>query len=349
MPRKSVERKWLWLVGVVALLALATTLTYLAGGTKSPLPHAFYIPVVTAAVVLGVRAGMTTALIAGVLCGPLMPLDVVTGQTQPTSGWLIRLAFFLAIAAVVGVGRNRLLELSTARQRFLSGVSHELRTPLSSVLGFAAVLAERSDTLTDAERQAFAQLILSESRELSNVVDHYVLAGRLDDSALVIDSSPTDLRRLVDIVLEGLPGQIRNARVDVTGREAVCLADPVRLRQMLRAIINNALAYTTGPISVVVTTENRYAKLKVTDERGQAKIGLQVLRPANQPAPASPPPLGIGLAVSRELARLMGGDLHYQVNGSTVFELALPLHPTPRRHWFGNLRPGPNLRIHIGR
>ncbi|MEX1134470.1 MAG: HAMP domain-containing sensor histidine kinase [Acidimicrobiia bacterium] len=303
----------------------------MAGGTKTPLPHAFYIPVVIAAGGFGVRAGAASAVVAGLACGPWMLLDVERGLAQPTSGWIIRMAFFLTIAMVVGFGRNRLLELTRARQNFLSDVSHELRTPLASVMGFAALLANRSLDISPAEHAEFADLILKEANEMSNVVDHYVVEGRLRDSALFIDAHPTDLRQIVDIVLGGLPEHVRQRRVEVAGSEITCLADPLRLRQILRSVFNNALAYTPNRILVDVTTDRASARVTVSDENTPTP-STQRLSPwlPNTRKEAEPvfTPFGLGLSVSRDLAKRMGGELTYQVNGTTRFELRLPLNNT---------------------
>lgn len=315
---------WIWL-GIGAALTLSWVLTYFAGGTRSPLPHAFYVPVVLAAGTFGARAGFGVAVLAGVLCGPLMPLNVDTGQDQTMSGWLIRLGFFVVIALVVGVGRNRLLELSQARQKFLSVVSHELRTPLASVMGFASLMADDSADLGEEERREFSKIVLKEATELSNVIDHYVVEGRLSDSALFIDPRPTDLRHIVDVVLSGLPEQVRSERIRVDGRDVVCVADPLRLRQILRSMINNALAYTSGLIEVVVAADRRRARVWVSETNPQVVGGGGLTRVyVKRPAEVAPP-LGIGLSVSRELARRMGGDLEYEVNSTSRYELRLPL------------------------
>jgi signal transduction histidine kinase len=323
-----VGQPWFLVLAIVGFLALSALLTYVAGGTKTPLPHAFYIPVVIAAGGFGVRVGAASALLAGLICGPWMPLDVERGFAQSTSGWIIRMTFFLIIAVVVGFGRNRLLELMRARQDFLSDVSHELRTPLASVMGFAAVLADRSLDVSPAEHAEFAELILKEATEMTNVVDHYVVEGRLRDSALFIDAHPTDLRQIVDIVLGGLPEHVRERRVEVVGSEITCLADPVRLRQILRSVFNNALAYTPNRILVDVTTDRTSARVTVTDgdtptpTTQRLSPWLPNTRKGTDPVFA---PFGIGLSVSRDLAKRMGGELTYEVNGATRFELRLPL------------------------
>lgn len=335
MTRASRERLtghiWVWFGVVSGLLALSGMLTYLSGGTRTPVPHVFYVPIVLAAGAFGLRGGLATAVIAGVISGPVVPLDVDAGLPQPTSGWLIRLGFFVLVAVVVGVGRNRLLVLSQARQSFLSVVSHELRTPLASVVGFASLLTDRAHELSRDEAQEFAGLILKEATELSNVVDHYVLEGRLSDSALFIDSHPTDLRRLIDIVLDGLPPHVRDQRVEVAGEHVMCVADPLRLRQVLRSMLNNALAYTPSRIEVAVAAREPYATVRIYDETTTAeRSSLNPLTAltymTNRAAATVSPPLGVGLAVSRDLVRRMGGDLLYEVNGTISYELRLPLH-----------------------
>ena len=333
---QQIGETWVLVSVVIGLLVLSAMLTYVAGGTKTPIPHAFYIPIVVAAGGFGLRAGTATAVVAGVLCGPWMPLDVEDGLSQTTSGWIIRLGFFLTIASFVGFGRNRLLKLSRARQNFLSVVSHELRTPLASVMGFAALLANRDLDLTVEEHAEFADLILKEANEMTNLVDHYVVEGRLSDSALFIDAHPTDLRKIIDIVIGGLPVHVRDRRLEVAGAEVTCIADPLRLRQILRSMLNNALAYSPNRILVDITTDRTSARVTVSDGDNPATSTqrlspwTQVVRKETEPVF---PPLGIGLSVSRDLAKRMGGELTYQVNGTTRFELRLPLDNTrPRRH-----------------
>lgn len=312
---------------VVVLIAVSWVATYAAGGTKTPVPHAFYIPIIVASGAFGIRAGLIAGLLAGFVCGPLMPLNVATGEAQSTSGWLIRLGFFVAIAALVGLGRNRLIELSGARQRFLSIVSHELRTPLSSVVGFSSVLVDQADKFTGAETKEFAGLILKEATEMANVVDHYIIEGRMDDDALFIETAPTDLRKVIEIVLNGLPPHVVDKRVRVSGGDIVCLADPLRLRQVFRSMVNNALAYTPSNLHIAVTAENSTGRVRITDE-GSQKGGSNVLTAISEISTRTTtptPPLGIGLSVSRDLVRLMGGDLHYEVSGATSYDLQLPL------------------------
>jgi len=87
----------------VLTLALATSTgaVYAVGGAPHTAVHLFYFPIIYAAARFGGRAGALTAVIAGLLTGPLMPQDVTTGAQQPAGTWLLRLVLFVAISAVV--------------------------------------------------------------------------------------------------------------------------------------------------------------------------------------------------------------------------------------------------------
>lgn len=89
----------------VALITLSLVCAWLVvrgtGGTQGVGPHLFYLPIIAAALRFGPRAALVTSLVAGVLCGPLLPLDTVTGEPQPVLGWTIRLVIFVGIGVFV--------------------------------------------------------------------------------------------------------------------------------------------------------------------------------------------------------------------------------------------------------
>ncbi len=103
----GVDRGWTIAV-VAALYLLAWVLTNGAGGTQSVMSHAFYLPVLLAAVAFGARAGMAAGLVAAWICGPLTPLDTVTGEPQAMVDWLTRGAFYLLMGAAIGAAASAL-------------------------------------------------------------------------------------------------------------------------------------------------------------------------------------------------------------------------------------------------
>jgi signal transduction histidine kinase len=145
---------------VVLLLGLSWLVSYALGGAGRVPPHWFYVPVLVAAARFGLAGAAAAAVVAGLLAGPLLPLDVRTGTQQHLLDWTARLGFFLGIGLVMGAVIVRLktslererakeeaerakLEAERANQEkneFLSRMSHELRTPLNAILGFSQLL-----------------------------------------------------------------------------------------------------------------------------------------------------------------------------------------------------------------
>lgn len=86
---------------VIGALALAWMFTYGAGGSKTVLPHAFYVPVVMASIRFRARGALIMSVVAGLAAGPLMPLDVAARTAQPTLNWAGRMLFFVVVGQLV--------------------------------------------------------------------------------------------------------------------------------------------------------------------------------------------------------------------------------------------------------
>ncbi|MEC5292947.1 phosphodiesterase [Aurantimonas sp. C2-6-R+9] len=118
------------IVGVITiatLLALAAGFVWATGGTKLAYVHSLYVPILVAAFLFGLPAGAATGLVAGLLVGPLMPLDVDAGTFQDAANWTVQMGFFTFIGALAGALWSALmLQLNTARH--LS--RHDLMTGL---------------------------------------------------------------------------------------------------------------------------------------------------------------------------------------------------------------------------
>jgi signal transduction histidine kinase len=108
------------------------------------------------------------------------------------------------------------------------------------------------------------------------------------------------------------------------------VGDPDRVRQVIRNLVSNALRYGGDAIRVEVLSGGTNAKVLVCDtgiaipEQDRERIFEPYQRAHNAPGLAGS--IGLGLAISRQLAQLMGGDLTYRhQNGESIFEFALPL------------------------
>lgn len=87
---------------VVVLLVGAYAATYAAGGSRTALPHLFYVPILVAALPFGIWGAVVVALVASVVAGPLLPLDVAADEAQQVGNWLSRGVAFVVIGALAG-------------------------------------------------------------------------------------------------------------------------------------------------------------------------------------------------------------------------------------------------------
>jgi len=102
--------RWMAAIILATLLALVWAIVYQSGGSQVTMQHLFYIPIILSVLPFGMRGAAVTALVATILCGPLMPLNALTGQAQQTGSWLFRGMIFLFIGAVAYLSvavRNR--------------------------------------------------------------------------------------------------------------------------------------------------------------------------------------------------------------------------------------------------
>ncbi|HUF31912.1 MAG TPA: EAL domain-containing protein [Acidimicrobiales bacterium] len=116
-------------MAILALLGVAWTITWASGGTTGPMVHLFYVPVMVAATRFGVRGAALVGATAGILAGPLMPLDVVAGLAQVPTNWGMRLAFFVMIGVIVAFLSTRSLT-NLGESLAAAATSAELRRAL---------------------------------------------------------------------------------------------------------------------------------------------------------------------------------------------------------------------------
>ena len=223
--------------------------------------------------------------------------------------------------------RERLEELNRAKDAFLASVAHELRTPLTAVVGFGQVLQQGADSMSSEERAELLDVMVEQGSDLTNIISDLLVAAKADIGALEVESVPVNLHAQISQVLDSIE-QLTN--VDVTGEQVRALGDADRIRQVLRNLVSNAVRYGGDHVRVEVLADSTEAGVLVCDsgfpipEEDRERIFEPYRRAHN--APGLVDSLGLGLAISRQLARLMGGDLTYRYeNSESVFELTLPI------------------------
>jgi signal transduction histidine kinase len=208
-------------------------------------------------------------------------------------------------------------------------VGHELRTPLTAVTGFAQVLQDEWESLPDEERREMVSVIVRQGGDLGDIIEDLLVSGRVDAGVLRLEKLPVDLPAEAASVIEGLAGG--TDRSFETACEPVwAQADPTRVRQVMRNLLTNALKY--GGIAIRVETGRRdsLAVVRVIDDGAGVPEDMRerIFQPFQRAhgAVAAAQSLGLGLAISRQLARAMGGDLAYSYEGDrSIFEFTVPV------------------------
>ncbi|HSJ29415.1 MAG TPA: PAS domain-containing sensor histidine kinase [Acidimicrobiia bacterium] len=225
----------------------------------------------------------------------------------------------------VALARRQLEELVASKDQFIASVSHELRTPLTVVVGLAAEMAADPARLRAGEIQEFASLIAGQANEVAALVEDLLTMARADAGVLLVVPSTIDLNEEVGQVLGALTVEMRGRVTWAPAASSPVVADPVRVRQIVRNLVTNA---------------GRHGGQRIEIEAGSHQV---VVRDDGPPVPESerermfqayervheytgtPDSVGLGLTVCRRLSRLMGGDVTYDHDGAwSRFTLSLP-------------------------
>jgi PAS domain S-box-containing protein len=223
--------------------------------------------------------------------------------------------------------RERLEDLVRSKDEFVASVSHELRTPLTAVVGSTQLLRENRG-LSDDDKAELVDLLASQSMEVANIVEDLLVAARSDIGTVAIAPRLFSLTEAVNSVIAALPATDR-LRVRVDEIPEIVWADPARVRQILRNLLSNAVRYGGSRIMVRAATGESCVRLEVCDDGPQIPVDQQarIFEPYERAheAGSQPGSVGLGLTISRQLARLMDGDLAYSwVEGQSMFVLNLP-------------------------
>jgi signal transduction histidine kinase len=276
--------------------------------------------------IVGERGWMATLVTAVPGPSPLPPGDLEV--LRVVAGMLGSFSDQLESHQRLAERQAELEALVRSKDQLIASISHEIRTPLTAIMGYARLLRDSQLAMVDAESEAFVAMLVDQGDELSNIVDDLVVAARADLGHLEVVAVPIHLRAQTNQVLEAIdPTTPRSVRV--TGHDVIALGDPSRVRQIIRNLITNAARYGGTNIEVALHLDEVGAHLLVVDDGrgvpdGQQDRIFEAYHRAHA-VPGVTHSLGLGLFLSRTLARLMSGDVSYRrVSGQTIFDLTLP-------------------------
>ena len=299
--------------GIFALLPV-TTIGLLYGKSRGALAGAaaFGLNVALEYVAHGYSLMLTTA-------------SGVVGNTGMVGlGWLV--------GYLRDLSQSRLRQVVEEKDRLIGTISHELRTPLSTVVGLSHELADRAASFTTEEVAEFCGLIAQQSAELEALIEDLLVAARADIKRIKVLKVPVDLNvcvtSAVAVATEGWPAPHVTVRHDSDLSKPAC-ADSLRVGQIIRNLLQNAHRYGGDDIDVHTHYTGNTCVITVSDDGTgvPTEKAALIFEPhvRGHPSNGSTDSLGLGLYVSRTLAKLMDGTLEYRRNGDrTCFDLVLP-------------------------
>jgi two-component system, sensor histidine kinase len=274
-----------------------------------------------------------------VIYGALLFLEARNSHRRFTEAMRLRFE-----NAAIAEERHRALvyaeHSNAAKTRFLASVSHELRTPLNGIIGMTQLVAV--ENLSALQRQRL-DVLRHSAEHLVTVIGDLLDLSRIEFDRIELNSQPTLIAQTVRDVTDLLQpvAEERGLAFEVIfdlGLPAAALMDASRVKQVLHNLIGNALKFTArGSVGLAVAMTDGLLRFRVSDTgEGIPPEAIERIFDAFEQGPSSTAPVrsgaGLGLTISRRLARAMGGDVTCRsVPGvGTTFEFTIAFRPTPK-------------------
>lgn len=310
---------------------------FLGFGTIAGLPLiAFGAYAVAAAITFAGTRSLAWAGIA-LIAGITARLTVLPAPTEITPmitilQWAEAIVCLTALALTIMAGARRMeaarhrqaavlaaeRRASEMKNEFVAMVTHELRTPLTTIAGFAITLRDGWRDLAEDEVDDFLRIMVGETEHLGNLVEDVLAIPRLEAGNLLLDVTDFQLRpsvyRIVDLLFPAHGD--RSASVAIGGNVHV-RADPNRVEQVLRNLLENARKYGGQQVTVEATDLGTEYQITIadngagvtTDDSERIFGSFEQVGQGNSRTQSG---FGLGLAVARHLVEAMGGRIWYE-------------------------------------
>lgn len=228
-----------------------------------------------------------------------------------------------------------------AKGRFLATMSHEIRTPMNGILGMASLLSETEQT---PEQQTYVRAIDQSARTLLALIDEILDFSKIEAGKLALVEAPFALNVCVQEAVELLAPRAHEKGLEIAWTVSpqlpnMVIGDEARFRQILLNLLSNAVKFTdAGGVSVRITRRGELVGSRIDIEMtvedtgiGMSAEDMRVLFSEFEQADVAvrrrEGGTGLGLTISRELARAMGGDIRVtsELGRGSVFSAALML------------------------
>src|SRR5712675_349060 len=285
----------------------------------------------------GDMANIRTAMNRGAFDFLTKPLDFHDFQT--TIAKTIRHVEVLREARRRQAENQRLESASQNKSHFIANMSHELRTPLNAIIGLTEMMVTNAARFGTEKAQEPLRRVNAAGKHLLDLINEVLDLSKIEAGKLELNVEAVDLARLIDEVI-GTAGQLAEKNqnrlvVDAQEDLGALTADSMRLKQILLNLLSNACKFTKdGEVALRVrkVADGRdWVELAVVDSgigmtaEQQAKL-FQDFTQADSLTARRYGGTGLGLALSRKLARMMGGDVTVasEPGKGSVFTVRLP-------------------------
>ncbi|MBD2291918.1 response regulator [Anabaena sphaerica FACHB-251] len=252
-----------------------------------------------------------------------------------------------------------LIQLNRLKDEFLACISHELKTPLTAVLGLSRLLVDQQLGELNERQARYAGLIHKSGRHLMSVVNDILDLTRMETGQMELTPSPVQIREVCDRALseaKTLNSQPSKATLSSSNHQfsltiepglEQMVADELRLRQMLVHLLSNAFKFTetSGEIGLRVNRWEGWIAFTVWDTgigipEHQQHLIFQKFQQLENPLTRQFEGTGLGLVLTRALARLHGGDVSFLSREGKGSQFTLLLPPCPPKTSFAESEGG---------
>jgi signal transduction histidine kinase len=264
---------------------------------------------------------------------------IISGRLTPIFGddELSRLVLYSSSISA-GLDRvalsSRIHALERAKSDFLNIASHELRGPMTIIKGYLTMLEAGSLGDLSPKATSVLPLLISKSDEINWMLEQMLEASRLEEGRLELNKKRGDIVEITDIAIDGVRMLLRghDVRLDEPAEPLLAEIDPDRFQMVVRNLLSNAAKYSPAGTDILVriNRDDGMAAISVIDqgvgisEEDQVNLFTRFGRiPTSQHVQGT----GLGLWLSREIARMHDGDLTVESAAGTgsTFVLKVPL------------------------
>ena len=209
-----------------------------------------------------------------------------------------------------------LRRLDELKSDFVAMVSHELRSPLTSILGYCSTMVRHWDRVDDERKRAFVEIIATQSRRLTGLVNDLLEMSRIESGHLNTRLQPLPLHDVLDDVARDFAERLPGLRI-VGAKDASVVADTDHLHRVLVNLVDNAIKYGAEPIEIDVADDRRTIRVAVRDsgpgvpEEFRTRL-FEKFAQASSGSKRKATGTGLGLSIVRGLVDAMSGDAWYE-------------------------------------